>query len=53
MQQIRVRGYPVQEVSKRLGASSHSLYKWIKLFADPTPEAPGVGHEAGHLACWS
>ncbi len=27
VQQIRVRGYPVREVSRRLGVSSHSLYK--------------------------
>jgi len=46
VQQIRVRGYPVQEVSKRLGVSSHSLYKWMKLFADPPPKASGVDHEA-------
>ena len=46
VQQIRVRGYPVQEVSQRLGVSSHSLYKWMKLFADPAPKVPGVDHEA-------
>jgi transposase-like protein len=27
-----VHGYPVLEVSRRLGVSSHSLYKWMKLF---------------------
>ena len=26
--QITERGYPVAEVSKRLGVSSHSLYEW-------------------------
>ena len=31
--QIRVRGYPVREVSQRLGVSSHSLYKWLRLFS--------------------
>ena len=46
MQQIRVRGYPVREVSQRLGVSSHSLYKWMKLFAEPAPRASGVDHEA-------
>ena len=35
--QIAVRGYPVREVSRRLGVSTHSLYKWMKLFGDPTP----------------
>lgn len=25
--QITVRGYPVREVSRRLGVSTHSLYK--------------------------
>ena len=26
--------------------SSHSLYKWMKLFAEPAPRASGVDHEA-------
>ena len=28
--QITVRGYPVREVSRRLGVSTHSLYKWVR-----------------------
>ncbi len=43
--QITVRGYPVREVSWRLGVSIHSLYKWMKLFGEPIPK-PGVDHEA-------
>ena len=27
------RGYPVSEVSKRLGVSTHSLYAWMKKFS--------------------
>lgn len=46
MQQLTVRGYPGREVSRRLGVSSHSLYKWIKLFGEPAPKAPGADHEA-------
>jgi len=30
VRQIVERGYPVAEVSARLGVSSHSLYKWVK-----------------------
>jgi transposase len=44
--QIRVRGYPVREVSQRLGVVSHSLYKWLWLFADPSPKVVGIDHEA-------
>lgn len=44
--QITVRGYPVREVSRRLGVSTHSLYKWVKLFAEPAPKAGGVDLEA-------
>ena len=44
--QIRARGYPVQEVSRRLGASSHCLHKWLKVFAEPASGAPAVDHEA-------
>jgi transposase len=43
--QITVRGYPVREVSQRLGVSTHSLYKWLKLFAEPSSK-PGVDLEA-------
>jgi transposase len=47
VQQITVRGYPVREVARRLGVSSHSLYKWLKLFGEPVSKsAAGVDHEA-------
>jgi len=36
--QITVRGYPVREVSRWLGVSTHSLYKWMKLFGEPVPK---------------
>jgi transposase len=45
VQQIWVREYPVREVSQRLGVSSHSLYKWMKLFTEPASKASGVDHE--------
>jgi transposase len=31
--QITERGYPVAEVSQRLGVSAHSLYAWKRKFA--------------------
>ena len=31
--QITERGYPVAEVSRRLGVSPHSLYAWKKKFS--------------------
>lgn len=46
VQQITVRGYPVREVARRLGVSSHSLYKWLKLFGDPVAKSSDVDHEA-------
>jgi len=33
--QITDRGYPVMEVSQRLGVSQHSLYSWKKKFSKP------------------
>lgn len=30
VRQVIQRGYPVAEVSARLGVSTHSLYKWMK-----------------------
>ena len=34
--QITERGYPVSEVSERLGVSPHSLYAWKKKFSAPS-----------------
>jgi transposase len=34
--QIAERGYPVAEVSQRLGVSRHSLYAWRKKFSQPS-----------------
>jgi transposase len=39
--QITDRGYPVSEVSQRLGVSTHSLYAWKKQFSQPTEAAGG------------
>jgi transposase len=48
VQLITVRGYPVREVSRCLGVSSHALYRWMKLVADPGPTVPRMDHEAKH-----
>ena len=40
--QITERGYPVAEVSQRLGVSQHSLYEWRKKFSKP---AAGSGED--------
>ena len=34
--QITERGYPVAEVSERLGGNPHSLYAWKKKFSQPS-----------------
>lgn len=31
--QITTRGYPVAEVSKRMGVSTHSLFAWVKKYS--------------------
>jgi transposase len=36
--QITERGYPVAEVSQRLGVSKHSLYAWKRQFAQRPEE---------------
>ena len=41
--QITERGYPVAEVSQRLGVSQHSLYAWKKKFLKPS-----TSHDADH-----
>lgn len=47
VQQIKVRGNQVREVSERLGVSTHSLYKWIKLYGESSPKHE-VDHDAGN-----
>ena len=42
---ITVRGYPVREVSERLGVSTYSLYKWMQLYAKAASQASSVDHE--------
>ena len=39
--QITERGYPVAEVSKRLGVSQHSLYAWRRKFSKPSGFSDG------------
>jgi len=39
VRQITERGYPVKEVSERLGVSTHSLYAWKKRFSEPEADA--------------
>ncbi len=36
VRQITERGYPVAEISQRLGVSRHSLYAWKKKFSKPS-----------------
>jgi transposase len=43
--QIAERGYPVTEVSRRLGVSQHSLYAWRKKFSEPS----GDGDKDGEI----
>ncbi|CAM3955061.1 Transposase [Paracidovorax anthurii] len=38
VKQITERGHWVADVSARIGVSQHSLYKWIKVYAEPVPE---------------
>jgi transposase len=44
--QILVRGQPGREVSLRRGVSSHSLYKWLSLVAEPAPKLGSIDYEA-------
>lgn len=44
--QITVRGYPVREVSQRLGVSTYALYKWLKRFGEPLPKPAATDLEA-------
>jgi transposase-like protein len=47
--QITERGYPVAEVSQRLGVSQHSLYAWKRRFAKVVSGDAGKDAEIRHL----
>jgi transposase len=44
--QITERGYPVAEVSRRLGVSQHSLYEWKKKFLKSSSNSGEDGQAA-------
>lgn len=46
VRQVTERGYPVREVSRRLGVSQHSLYEWKKTFGASNGKA---GDEADEI----
>ena len=37
VKQVTERGYPVSDVAKRLGNTTHSLYGWLKKYGEPNP----------------
>ena len=49
VRQITERGYPVSEVSQRLGVSAHSLYEWRKKYAGPVDKGDEQGEEIRRL----
>lgn len=46
VRQMTERGYPVAEVSQRLGVSPHSLYEWRKKFSQPATSSSDDGQSA-------
>lgn len=48
VRQITERGYPVSEVSQRLGVSAHSLYAWKKKFSNSS----GSGDDEQATEVW-
>ena len=49
VRQITERGYPVSEVSQRLGVSAHSLYEWRKKYAAPVDKGDEQAEEIRRL----
>ena len=49
VRQITERGYPVAEVSQRLGVSQHSLYEWKKKFGGSNARSSDEAEEIRRL----
>ena len=44
VKQITEQGYPVSEVSSRLGVSTNSLYAWVKRYQKPSHSVSRTMH---------
>ena len=49
LKQILERGYPVREVSERLGVTSHTLYAWLKKVRGKDKSNEEIDLEKVHL----
>jgi transposase len=49
VRQVTERGYPVSEVSQRLGVSAHSLYEWKKTYASDAAKGGDQADEVRQL----
>ncbi len=49
VKQITEHGYPVQDVSKRLGVSTHSLYAWRKKYGSGEVHAAHLDDQHGEI----
>lgn len=49
IKQITERGHSVADVSKRLGASTHSLYAWMKRFSKPPIVAQETAEQSAEI----
>lgn len=49
VKQVTERGYPAAEVASRLGISSPTLYKWMKLYSMPQPERLELQGQAAEI----
>jgi len=49
VKQVTERGYKVADVCRRLGITSGSLYKWIKLYGDPESQHKQINDQQDEL----
>jgi len=49
VKQITERGYPVSEVARRLGVTTHSLYAWIKKYGHGPDHAAKVEGQSSEI----
>ncbi len=49
VKQITERGHSVQDVSKRLGVSCHSLYAWLKKYGHGPRHAANMDDQAAEI----
>ena len=50
VKQVTERGYSIAEVAQRLGTTTHSLYAWMKLYSERSPQQTNLADSQAEVS---